>query len=72
MNYLCAKTQSGKIKTGRNSEKLSVSVLREARKTGLALSGGEFHELAEYRAFFLEFSLLGSENRQKYPKKDPN
>ena len=72
MNYLCAKTRSEKIKTGRKSKKLSVSVLREARKTGFALSGGKFHELAEYRAFFLELSLLGSENRQKYPKNYPN
>ena len=55
MNYLCAKTRSEKIKTGRNSEKLSVSVLREARETGFVLSDVEFHELAEYRAFFFIF-----------------
>ena len=72
MNYLCAKTRNEKIKTGRNSEKLSVSVLHKVSETGLALSGEEFHELAEYRAFFLDFFLLGSENRQKYPKNDPN
>ena len=55
MNYLCAKTRNEKIKTGRSSEKLSVSVLREARETGFVLSDVEFHELAEYRAFFFIF-----------------
>ena len=61
-----------KIRTGRSSEKLSVSVLREAGKTGFALSGGEFHELAEYRAFFLIFSLLGLKKRQKHLKNNPD
>ena len=55
MSHLCAKTRSEKIRTGRNSEKLSVSVLREARETGFVLSDVEFHELGEYRAFFFIF-----------------
>ena len=59
MNYLCAKTRTEKIKTGRNSEKLSVSVLRVDRETGFALSDGKFYDLAEYRAFlFIFFSVF--------------